>query len=500
MKRRNNYMRPITLLFILGWLVGRPATGQQTLTLSLERTIEIAADSSLQSFRSKNLYLSSYWQYRTYQAGRLPSLSLNLTPASYYRYIAQRYDSQNNIDIYRPQQNYSASGGLMVNQNFDFLGGSFYLQSDLEYLRNFGDTKSTQYSSIPVRVGYYQDLLGYNPFKWEKRIEPLKYEKAKKQLLYELEGVSETATTYFFNLAMAQTEYDIAREFSASADTLYRIGQERLKIASISQADLLTLKLDAINYKNRLKNAEISMKRSMSALAAFLNLDKTTEIRLELPERPRNLEISLDEAIVMARENNPSYLDMRQQVMEAEQSVDKTRKESVFDASFRASVGFNQVSDQFRYAYQDLMRQDIVSVSVSIPLIDWGVRKGKYNMAKNNLIIAQIAARQEEQTVEEDVLMTVSEFNMQQDLIVSAEEAMELAEMAYNETRQRFIIGKADLNSLTLSQQRQQEARQNYISALQNYWLSYFKIRKLTLHDFETGTSLFSLYEYKHGF
>lgn len=43
---------------------------------------------------------------------------------------------------------------------------------------------------------------------------------------------------------MAQVEYDMAKENVATTDTLYRTGQERHKIAAISQADLLTLKLE----------------------------------------------------------------------------------------------------------------------------------------------------------------------------------------------------------------------------------------------------------------
>ena len=49
--------------------------------------------------------------------------------------------------------------------------------------------------------------------------------------------------------------------------------------------------------------------------------------------------------------------------------------------------------------------------------------------------------------------MTVSDFNIQQQLIASAEEALDLSILAYNETKQRFIIGKADINSLTFSEQ-----------------------------------------------
>lgn len=81
--------------------------------------------------------------------------------------------------------------------------------------------------------------------------------------------------------------------------------------------------------------------------------------------------------------------------------------------------------------------------------------------------------------------MTLSDFTSQQRLVESAVEALDLADAAYAQTRQRFIIGKADINSLTLSHNRQQEASRNYISSLKNYWLSYYKIRRLTLFDFE---------------
>ena len=80
----------------------------QPMVLSLEKTIQLAADSSLEAFRSKNLYLTGYWEFRNYKAERLPSLTLNLTPAQYYRDITKRYDSEADIDVYRKQQSFYA--------------------------------------------------------------------------------------------------------------------------------------------------------------------------------------------------------------------------------------------------------------------------------------------------------------------------------------------------------------------------------------------------------
>ncbi|MDR1814075.1 MAG: TolC family protein [Tannerella sp.] len=471
----------------------------QPKTLTLNEAISIAADSSLEAFRSKNMYLAGLWEYRSYKAARLPGLALNLTPAQYYRYITRRYDSGADIDVYRNQQSYYANGSLELSQNIDFLGGTFFMNTDLGYIRNYGANAYSQYTSVPIRVGYQQSLLGYNAFRWEKKIEPMKFEKVKKEFLYNMESVSEQATEYFFALAMAQTEYDMALENVASTDTLYKTGEQRQKIASITKADLLTLRLDAVNARNTLQNADIALKRAMFALASYLNFDKNTEIRLRLPSHPSAMEISVEQALFLARENNPTLIDMQRQVLEAQQTVDKTKIESLFNASLTASIGFNQVANTFGNVYRDPTQQDVFSLTLTIPLIDWGVRKGKYNVARNSLSVLEISRSQNELSIEEDIIMTVGDFNIQQQLIASAEEALELAQMAYTETKQRFMIGKADINSLTLSLNRLQEAQRNYISSLKNYWLSYYKIRKLTLYDFALHAPLSQIFDYQHG-
>ncbi|MBO4985174.1 MAG: TolC family protein [Bacteroides sp.] len=488
-------MKKTLILFLLcmGLI---PAEAQQYIELDLQKTIALANDSSLEAFRTQNMYLSSYWEYRSYKANRLPSLTLNLTPAQYNRNITRRYDSELDRDVYRSQQSYYAYGNLSIEQNFDLTGGTFFIDTELGFMRSFGSNKYTQFSSVPFRLGYSQSLLGYNAFRWERKIEPLKYEKAKKEYIYNAEQVSETAVNYFFQLAMAQAEYELAQENVTSTDTLYQIGKQRLKIAAISRADLLTLELDVVNARNTLQNAASALKRAMFSLASYLNMEKNTLIRIQLPGKPQSFVIPLDEALTAAKSNNPEFLEVRQNILEAEQKVDKTRKESLFNANLSASIGFNQVAEDFSDAYKKPMQQEVISFSISIPLLDWGVRKGKYNMAKNNLNIVKTSARQTEISVEEEVIMAVNDFNMQQSLVNSSEEALDLSILAYNETRQRFIIGKADVNSLTLALNRQQEAQRNYISALQDYWLNYYKIRKLTLHDFASGFSLSDKFDY----
>lgn len=89
-------MKKSSVLFVLMAASGicfSSVYAQKRLVLDLNQTIALANDSSLESFRTQNMYLSGYWEYRTYRANRLPSLTMDLTPAQYNRDITKRYDS-----------------------------------------------------------------------------------------------------------------------------------------------------------------------------------------------------------------------------------------------------------------------------------------------------------------------------------------------------------------------------------------------------------------------
>lgn len=483
------------IFFVLLMSVRLDVSAAKPIRMTLEDAVRIAGDSSLTAFRNRNLYASGYWEWRTFKANRLPHLSLDVTPARYYRYITQRYDSNQDQDIFRSQQNYFASAGLGITQNVDFLGGLLYMESDFEYMRNFGMTRSNQFSTVPFRIGYRQDLLGFNPLKWERKIEPVRYEKSKQEFIFNMEALAEQTVTLFFDLALAQLELKLAEQNKHSSDTLLSVGERRFRIASITETDLLTLKLDKVNADNAVDNAQINVKRAMLALTSYLGMDKDSEIDVVLPGKPSTIDISGAEAVAIAKRNNPALIERKQGVLEAKREANRMKIESMFNISLNASVGFNQVGDKFITGYRHPLQQDVVSLSVSIPLVDWGVRKGKYNVAVNNLNVAEIARKQEESSLEQDVLTTVHDFYSREKLVGSASEAVNLADRAYAQTLNRFIIGQTDINTLTLSSNRRQDANKNYIASLQNYWLCYYKIRKLTLFDFSVGQSLQTLYD-----
>ena len=55
-------MKKFGLIILLGLSQALPSVAQQQqVTLDLQQTIKMANDSSLEAFRTKNMYLSGYW-------------------------------------------------------------------------------------------------------------------------------------------------------------------------------------------------------------------------------------------------------------------------------------------------------------------------------------------------------------------------------------------------------------------------------------------------------
>lgn len=71
-----------------------------------------------------------------------------------------------------------------------------------------------------------------------------------------------------------------------------------------------------------------------------------------------------------------------------------------------------------------------------------------------------------------------------------AEEADSIARRRYHTNVETFKIGSISTLELSDAQTAKDEARQNRISQLFNFWYYYYQLRSLTLWDFERGENI----------
>ncbi len=454
------------------------------ITMKLDDVIDLAHEQSLYSFRTKNMYLARYWEFRSYQADRLPILSLEATPVNYDRSVVSRFNADQG-EYFDQRSYFTSDASLSVRQNVPFTGGVFDVTSSLSRSQNLDDEDDIQYASVPVSVGFTQPLNGYNRFRWESRIEPLKFEKAKRDYLQSLESLAIQATDYFFGQVTAEINLKIAETNYSNADTLYNIGKGRFEIGTVTQDELLDLELGLLNASMEVTRAKVDLRQSRAALSSFLGLEDNVVINCEIPDEIPELKVNPEKAMALAIENNPDILDFQQRLLEAEQSIARARSESGLNANVRANFGINKNADEVGVAYESpFADQQQVRVSLSIPILDWGLRKGQIQMARSNRDVTEATVKQERIDFEQDLFIRIMEFNMQEKQVEISAKADTIAQRGYEVTKQRFLIDKVDVIKLNSARNSLDAARRNYISSLRQYWRSYFQMRQYTLYDF----------------
>lgn len=478
----------ILLMIFLSCAVGR--TQQQTvLQLDLNDVIRIAKEQSPMAIMAKHRFRGSYWEYRTHKAKFRPGLTLDATLPDLNRSIDKITLEGGDQFIERSSASYSM--GASLSQNISPTGGSIFLRSELQRIDqlNIQDDR-TKYLSTPVSIGIIQPIKGHNSFRWEKKIEPLKYEAARKSYIESIENVSRMAVNNFFDLALAQVNLQIAQQNYSNNDTLYKIAQGRYNIGTIAENELLEMELAFLNAGTSLTEARIQLEISKFELRSFLGYNESVDIVLILPHEIPDLEVNVSFALEQAHANSPTILDLQQQLLEADQSVAQARAEKGLTADLVASFGLTQQAPKFENAYINTQDYERVRIGMEFPIVDWGLGKGRYRMAQSNQEVVRTNVQQAEIDFDQEVMLQVMQFNVQDDQARIAAKADTVAQKRYNVTKERFYIGKIDVLELNIALREKDDATRNYISAMQNYWTYFYNIRRLTLYDFENMVPL----------
>jgi outer membrane protein TolC len=466
------------------------AAGQEKKYLTLPDVITIASHQSLDAFRNENMFLASYWEFRYFKADRLPTLSLQATPFDYNRSMQKVYNYDQNRDEYKLREDLNSDVTMLLNQNVGLTGGQIFARSELNMSQKLGLVKNSSWSSTPFSVGYMQPLNGYNRLKWTARIEPLKYEQAKRNFIQSKEQLAIKASRLFFDLVDAQIEVNIANTNLANADTLFNIGKGRYQVGTVTQDELLNLELNFMNSTLALTQSRLGLERAQAELNSFLGFGKETKIECIVPDNLPGLQIQPAAAVEMALGNNPQMLNQQQRLLEEDRKVNQAKSENGIGGDLFALYGLNQNAPTFDQVYHNPLDRQRLRVGVDIPILDWGRRKGRLSMAQSNREVVRISVDQEVNDFEQEVIMNVMEFNLQANQVRNTAKADTIAQLGYDVTQQRFLIGKVDVTKLNLARNDQEMARRAYIRALRSFWNYYYTIRMLTLFDFVEGISL----------
>lgn len=473
------------MCLLLVTMVGEACYSQAQQKYTLKQIIAMSKKQSPISLQANNRKENLYWQYRRFLSNYKPQLSLTGTLPNYNKSI-ERITLPDGTDNFVPRGLVNTDVNLRLQQSIGLTGGEVFVNSNLARIDLIGNQTGTSFLSTPISIGFNQPLFGFNQLKWDKKIEPLKYNESQKAFSEDMEKIAVRSTDLFFNLLVAQITLKISELNSANNDTIYRIAQGRYNVGKIAENELLQLQLNAMRSSQQVTQAKLDIETSQLSLKIYLgNSENLKNIKLVEPLDIPDFEIDETMALTEAKKNRARYVQFKRQKLEAERDIAQARGNSGLNVNIFGSYGFTRNAADFADVYQDPQNQQRLQVGFQIPLLDWGRQKSSIQTAIANNKLVQSTVSQDQLSFEQEIVLKVKQFKIFRSRLLIARKADEIAQRRYDVAQKRYLIAKINITDLNIALQDKDRAKRDYLEALRSFWRNYYEIRQLTLYDFE---------------
>lgn len=484
------FLAPALLFtFLYVAFIKKAAAQVFTYQLSLDEAILLARKNSFEYQLLESNYKNSYWDYQSFKITFLPKVSLSSKLPGYSQSYTQIILPDGTSTFVRQNQ---ASSNLNINvsQLIGVTGGNISASSALNHLQLFGNNKSTSYNSSPLSVSYSQSSFFYNSYKWQKKIKAVTFEESKKEFFENLENLSLTSVQKYFDALQQQELLKNAAQDYKNADTLQSFSKLAWELGKIRESEYMQAQLNFLKSLTNYEEIKTAHRIAFYELAAYLMLDTAQVFTLLAPVATGFFDIPIQEALLQAKKNRKTQLSHTRRRLQAQSQLASAKNQDRLSLSVNTHIGYSKVGKDIAEAYRDLNNQQSLSVTLGVPILNWGSHKIAISQAKENVKTEEINIQKQMREFETEIFEQVSNWLAQKNKIGTAQKAMELAARNYDMVKEEYYIGKADFAGLSRAQEAKNTEAVNYLNILQAYWQSYYTIRKLTLYDFKNNRAL----------
>lgn len=457
--------------------------------ISLDEVISIAQGEAPRALIAQTRFSNNYWRYQSFLANYKPQLVLVSTIPDLNRSI-DNIILPDGTERFINRSLMNTSAGIEMRQRVHQTGGFIYGGSNINRIDLFGSNAGKSYLSAPLRFGFNQPLFQFNSDKWIRQIQSLDYESSKKQYAEEKERIAYDAVNLFFELYVAQINLQEARRQKIYVDSLYEISLGRFDVGRIAETDLLQIELRTKNADTEVATELLNYQSANERLRTFIGVKGNIEFNLLDPEALPEYPIDADRALEYAKRYRSQSTDFRIRLMEAQMNMEQAKKSGGLNVDLNGSFGLSQTGPTFADAYRNPIDQERVSLSLEIPIADWGKNRSEREIAKSNLELTQRTIELDNVNFEREVILRVQQFELKRSQLALARRAADVAAKRVDIAKNRYQIGKIDVTDLNIALNEYETARRGYFQSLWELWTAHYEIRNLTLYDFIENETL----------
>jgi outer membrane protein len=457
--------------------------------LTLEMALNIAFQNS-PAIRQASLQLEvSERNLWAQQAGLKSQFSLSITP---YRTSSSRVFSEL-TSSYNTQTQTRTSSAFIIRQPIKWTDAELRVTDQFNWQEassSFtGGVKQSSFSNS-LTVSLSQPLFTYNRTKMQIKELELSLENA--QLAYAIQKlqIERQVTQQFLNLYYSRMSIQISQEEYKNATESLDIIQDKVDAGISAPEEFYQADITKDNSLAALENKLIQHESSLDAFKILLGLELEDLIDVSADIQKKIVEVDLNKAIAHGLENRMELRQMDIEIQRAMHDLIVAGAENEFEASLNLSFGLTGTNPHFANIYDSPNTDRLISLTLDIPLFDWGQKKHHLAATRAQIETVKLSAEEEIKSIKTEIREAYRNLMNQKRQIEIAEKSIKNAELTYAINLERYRNGDLSSKDLQFYQLQLSQQRLSLVQALINNKLALLDLKIRTLWDFENNRSV----------
>jgi len=480
MKTRNR----LFLCVLISLAFSAMSVNAQT-TLTLEDALDIASKNS-PVMRKSMLNLQRSSQNLIAQRASLKSqFNLSVNPATFSR--SRKFDDR--VSQWYTNESYGSNGTFSVSQPILLTDGTISLSNSFSWQDSKstvnGQENSNQVFQNNLNLRLSQPLFTYNRRKMELKTIELEYENAGISYAMQRLNLEKSLTQQFYQVYMSQMQLDIAKDELSNAKLSYDIIKNKVDADLAAREELYQAEVNYASAVSSVQNREVSLANAKDDFKQSIGMDIDADFVVMAEVKYDSVAVDLKKAVDNALS---SRMELRQREITLENaifSMIRVKSQNEFSGTLNASMGITGDNEDIDQIFKNQTQSPSVSVSLNIPLYDFGEKKARIKAQEASNESSEIDFEEEKKTIELDLRKVYRNLQNQLNQIKIAEQSVRNAQLTYDLNQERYRNG--DITGMNMSQYQNQLSSQkvSYSQALINYRMELLNLKVQALYDFE---------------
>ncbi len=458
-----------------------PAFSQTGLTL--EEALKIAETNSPTMKKTRLSLVRSQENLNAQKASLKSSFSLSVNPIGYsqqrtFNELISEWNSTKTTESYSL---FTVSQPILLTDARVSLTNRFgYTDSYSEY-----SDKTTKGFSNNLSLSLDQPLFTYNRTKLQLRELELALENSQLNYAMQLLSLENMVTQGFYYVYQQQQSLEIARQAYQNMMQSHEVIKNKVDAGISPREEMYQAELNLATTKSDYENRQVSLDNAKDDFKIMIGMSLYDDL-IVLPNiAVDTISIDIAFAIDQGLANRMELRQRKISIEESEFDLIQTKSLNEFRGSLGLSVGLFGDNEEFGNVYDNPTDNETVSLSLVIPLWDWGEKKSRIKASEANIETANISLEEEQN----DIILSIRKvyrnlLNLRNQIEIARQNVTN-AQLTYDLNLERYKNGDLTGMDLNIYQNQLSEKQLSHTNSLIEYKLELLKLKIQALYDFE---------------